>query len=691
MEARSQERHGGQVEDGHAALRKAAMRKALTTQTLPKLADRKFRQETARHNGTPGKKLRFYVLLRLIIAEGLASAVVKTAPARAAAVVTIVEDEQGQQQLEEDLSAVRHPAQDSVAVLKNPFFDKIAEGTYSLQVYHPSDIIWLEHHDERIPEQWRVHEKIKSNEEYHAEGTELTEKEHWLHALHSYTLAISTAGSPYEKQQALLGRSQVNFQLDRPRQALLDAIEGDGLLAASTEESLLLQARAIYHLGKFEECLEKLQALTAAFPKSVPGWSMKSAIFKRLEEQNDGEYSFDDMLVEAQETPPLIDRATFSSLVEIRIAPGRGKGLFLTKDVSAGDLILCEKVFSYCFMDEKSPETYPILGNLPRKEVTTGGSVRLWAQVIQKLYHNPEHIDTIQELSHGDQKKPQITECDGSPVVDSFMVEKITHYNAVNAPRTTSDDFETRVFHKSGDTLEIENIDTKFLTSGIWLLPSRINHSCVNNCRRSFIGDMQIIRATQDMSAGTELLLSYRAPCSFESYEEVQHHLSRWGFKCVCDLCKSRSKEDKKVLEKRSNIYGEALDLLKTEGKSSNKVRLKLSELCFGICDRYTESVMPVDFVKTTVKSLESLGFVIVAYIPGQKPDDIRFQVKKYGMSTNYVVYLFLNLAELYGQVSRQLSIYVYNYAIISYKMLVGEVASMGRLLSDVVQHFSSM
>ncbi|CVK95526.1 related to TPR domain protein [Fusarium mangiferae] len=745
MEAGSEDGHAALMKELEAAMRKAAVSKGqlVTDHPDPEVLAEAFRQETARHNGAPEKKpiyvteiqdLREPCLipekdLELMSISDMRLQThhrgkkvllrVKTAPARAAAVMTIVEDEEGtavllalHQQLEEDLSAVRHPAQDSVAVLKNPFFDKIAEGTYSLQVYHPSDIIWLEHHDERIPEQWRVHEKIKSSEEYHAEGAELAEKEHWLHALHSYTLAISTAGSPYEKQQALLGRSQVNLQVDRPLQALLDAIEGDGLLAASTEESLLLQARAVYNLGKFEECLEKLQALTAAFPKSVPGWSMKSAIFKRLEEQNHGEYDFDDMLVEAQETPPLIDRATFSSLVEIRIAPGRGKGLFLTKDVSAGDLILCEKAFSYCFMDEKSHKTYPILGNLPRKEVTTGGSVRLWAQVIQKLYHNPEHLDTIQELFHGDQKKLQITECDGSPVVDSFMVERIIHYNAVNAPRTTSDDFETRVFRKTGDTLEIENSDTKFLTSGIWLLASRVNHSCISNCRRSFIGDMQIIRATQDMSAGTELLLSYRAPCSFESYEEVQHHLSRWGFKCACDLCKSRSKEDKNVLEKRSNIYGEALDLLKTEvlqfnfdiartllkklentykGKSTNKVRLELSELCFGMCDRYTESVMPVDFVKTTVKSLESLGFVIVAYIPGQKPDDIRFQVKKWGMSTNYVVYLFLNLAELYGQVSRQLSIYVYNYAIISYKMLVGEVASMGRLLSDVVQHFSSM
>ncbi|KAG4292978.1 hypothetical protein FPRO06_12466 [Fusarium proliferatum] len=731
MEAGSEDSHAALMKELEAAMRKAAVSKGqlVTDHPNPEVLAEAFRQETARHNGTPEKKPIYVIEIQdlhepcLIPEKDLEPMSisdmrlqthhrgkkvllrVKTAPARAAAVVTIVEDEEGtavllalHQQLEEDLSAVRHPAQDSVAVLKNPFFDKIAEGTYSLQVYHPSDIIWLEHHDERIPEQWRVHEKIKSSKEYHAEGAELAEKEHWLPALHSYTLAISTAGSPYEKQQALLGRSQVNLQLDRPRQALLDAIEGDGLLAASTEESLLLQARAIYNLGKFEECLEKLQALTAAFPKSVPGWSMKSAIFKRLEEQNDGGYAFDDMLVEAQETPPLIDRATFSSLVEIRIAPGRGKGLFLTKDVSAGDLILCEKAFSYCFMDEKSHKTYPILGNLPLKEVTTGGSVRLWAQAIQKLYHNPEHIDTIQELFHGDQKKLQISECDGSPVVDSFMVERIIHYNAgVSQDRGHPRDRKQR--HQVPD---FKHLAPRF--------PNQ--PQLCQQLSASFIGDMQIIRATQDMSAGTELLLSYRAPCSFESYEEVQHHLSRWGFKCACDLCKSRSKEDKNVLEKRSNIYGKALYLLKTEvlqfnfdkartllkklentykGKSTNKVRLELSELCFGMCDRYTESVMPADFAKTTVKSLESLGFVIVAYIPGQKPDDFRFQVKKWGMSTNYVVYLFLNLAELYRQVSRRLSIYVYNYAIISYKMLVGEVASMGRLLSDVVEHFSSI
>ncbi|KAM0075023.1 hypothetical protein ACKRZS_012836 [Fusarium odoratissimum] len=379
---------------------------------------------------------------------------VKTAPARVTAVVTIVEDEEGTavllalyQQLQEDLLTVRHPAQDSVAILKDPFFEQTAEGTYSLQVVHPSGIIWLEDHDERISEEKGSRAKSTGCPHY-------------------------TPKSPDEKQQALLGHSDIYLKLDRPRQALLDAIEGDGL-TTSTEESWLLQDRAIYHLGKFEECQQKLRALKKAFHKSVPAWSLQLHIGKSLKEQNDGAYAVANMLIDAQEAPPLIDCATFSSLVEIRVAPGRVMGLFLTKDVSAGDLILCGKAFSYYFMDdEKSHETYPILLNMSSKELTSGGSVHLWPQVTQKLFHNPEYIYTIQELFHGDHKKLQIIECDGSPVVDSFMVERIIHYNEVNAPRTKSNDLETRVFRKTGDSLEIDNNNTKFLTSGIWLLAS---------------------------------------------------------------------------------------------------------------------------------------------------------------------------------------------------------------------------
>ncbi|KAL5591697.1 hypothetical protein FOVSG1_010586 [Fusarium oxysporum f. sp. vasinfectum] len=112
------------------------------------------------------------------------------------------------------------------------------------------------------------------------------------------------------------------------------------------------------------------------------------------------------MLIDAQETPPLINCATFSSLVETRVAPGRVMGLFLTEDVSAGDLILCGKAFSYYFMDdEKSHETYPILLNMSSKELTSGGSVHLWPQVTQKLFHNARiHLYDPRTIPRGPQE-----------------------------------------------------------------------------------------------------------------------------------------------------------------------------------------------------------------------------------------------------------------------------------------------
>lgn len=233
MEAGSEDSHAALMKELEAAMRKAAVSKGqlVTDHPNPEVLAEAFRQETARHNGTPEKKPIYVIEIQdlhepcLIPEKDLEPMSisdmrlqthhrgkkvllwVKTALARAAAVVTIVEDEEGtavllalHQQLEEDLSAVRHPAQDSVAVLKNPFFDKIAEGTYSLQVYHPSDIIWLEHHDERIPSSGestrrsRVAKNIMPREQSSRKRstgcTHYTRE--FLHDLHANTLTSNT-------------------------------------------------------------------------------------------------------------------------------------------------------------------------------------------------------------------------------------------------------------------------------------------------------------------------------------------------------------------------------------------------------------------------------------------------------------------------------------------------------------------
>jgi hypothetical protein len=61
--------------------------------------------------------------------------------------------------------------------------------------------------------------------------------------------------------------------------------------------------------------------------------------------------------------------------------------------------------------------------------------------------------------------------------------------------------------------LEGNKAETKMhYSTGIWLKALKINHSYMANCKRIFIGDLQIIRVTQDIPANTELFFWYREP-----------------------------------------------------------------------------------------------------------------------------------------------------------------------------------
>jgi hypothetical protein len=70
------------------------------------------------------------------------------------------------------------------------------------------------------------------------------------------------------------------------------------------------------------------------------------------------------------------------------------------------------------------------------------------------------------------------------------------------------------------------------LAYGHWL-----HVSIFSNCRRSFIGDMQVIRAAQDMPAGTLLSFPYRIPAAIDhDYKKTQQELKNYGFTCACRL-----------------------------------------------------------------------------------------------------------------------------------------------------------
>ncbi|KAF4414931.1 TPR domain [Fusarium acutatum] len=319
---------------------------------------------------------------------------VLTPPDRMTAVMAIVEDEKGiavllqlyHQPEEIVVPATEILSPNMVCILKEPFFKCATDGAYSLRVDHPSDIIWLDGADNRIPSHWRP------------------------------SLVISVENSTDIRKQ---GQA-----VQQPRQALLDAEKAINP-AIPSEKSLFRKARALYELGDYQHSLEMLENLTQSFPGNKAASSEKHRINERLNEQRTGEYKFKQIYKQAEKSPPFINCTTFSAPVEIRESPGRGKGLFTTKAVSAGELLLCEKAFSYSFAgDEQSTKQTKILMNLATKRMVMGGQARLLTLIVQKLYHNSSLSAEFEDLHHADYQKTTVLETDRTPVVDSSVFKR---------------------------------------------------------------------------------------------------------------------------------------------------------------------------------------------------------------------------------------------------------------------------
>lgn len=143
---------------------------------------------------------------------------------------------------------------------------------------------------------------------------------------------------------------------------------------------------------------------------------------KRLSEQEKGEYDFKAMYKAAEDTPPYLDNATYIGPVIIKNSKGRGRGLFTTRAVVAGELLLCEKAFSYCFASREentgSSKTSMLI-NTQTKRVTMGTQAELITATAQKMMRNPTLAPSFIALHHGDYKPVKETEVDGQPVIDT--------------------------------------------------------------------------------------------------------------------------------------------------------------------------------------------------------------------------------------------------------------------------------
>ncbi|KAI0110844.1 TPR domain protein [Nemania sp. FL0031] len=619
------------------------------------------------------------------------------------AIMAIIEDEEGTAvllQLYHQQSLTATNLEDKlrpnmVLIIKEPFFKAAGDGAYSIRVDHISDVVWLQDNDPRIPSKWKHQgSKTEPSAAVRVQGNMAVKNKQWAKAENLYSHAVRVAQTPEEGELAYLNRSLVNLQLQRPEKALEDALTATkgGRL---DEKGLFREARALYELGKFTESVKKWHKLTQSYPQNMDARKELKRCEERVKEAETGEYNFAAMYKQAKATPPLIDCATYKGPVSVREVPGRGNGLFTTKPVKAGDLLLCEKAFAYCYADKDDPvglRNMRILVQLDTKRVKLGGQAHLLTDIIQKLYHSPQAAEDFKALHHGDYPATTVTETDGKPVVDTFLVNRIINCNSFGAPRTSHGRY-------TFDGKIVRDID--HTTCGIWVLASRINHSCLGNCRRSFIGDMHIVRACEDLPAGTELRFPYQIPDPKATYDETQKLMSNWGFVCDCPWCLDCKSTTKKTLQKRNSLLDDLKTALKqikdapseypmlltkisrllkeakaTYPKREGAIHIDLMDGYFCLSHMLLSLNRLRDGAESIIKGLEVLGYDIVACPP--RSGEKGLEIRRWGHVDNASVVALIRLQEAYEVIAPELCVKAGHYARILYGICTGTDTTIG-------------
>lgn len=272
----------------------------------------------------------------------------------------------------------------------------------------------------------------------------------------------------------------------------------------------------------------------------------------------------------------------------------------------------------------------------------------------------------------------------------------------MGAPRTSLGAFRTK-----GD----EAPASHYASCGLWPLASRMNHSCLPNCRRSFIGDMLILRATRDLAAGAELEISYRGGSRALAASDRKWLMDTWGFACRCELCTSShaSPSDKlwhqlEGLDRKSKrVLAAKADTTKVKERLSRMMdkrrfkelerainqpfdfdldhaafRVKLASIILRVGDSW-------DAIGMGLSGLQLLGFLITSSpLREGVTTEPHFCVHVWGVATDSALDAFLLLLRAYKSAYPPLLPMLRPYALKMYSMVIGEETTAADEISEL-------
>ena len=489
----------------------------------------------------------------------------------------------------------------SIFKVKEPYFTLSDQGDPTLRIDHPSDLV--------------VCTDSFRTESPHSSTEEVGDSEGAISAPAPTALAAKTArewkeeGNAALKQQVLLlahanytqglqllsmdgaakedlaydlfrNRAHVNLVLNRLDEAKADALAALTGLEDQKHKDLDSKAYfragyAAHSLGEFQEAkrfFEEQQRLTPG-NKDATARLRKTEL--RLQEQATGVYDFKKIKAGLSMARPRVDAASFTRNAKVGESPGRGRGLFATRDMDSGELILCEKPFCVVWGHEDEALTAMTYdGRDDRIRVFPAGLCKV---IVQKLRDSPSQFGKVMDL-YGDHRGTgkQLIMRDFGPVIDTFQVHDIVARNAFGPGS---------VYSGRRDGGE----DVSNASAGLWIMASYTNHLCIPNAKKESVGDLMVLRATRPIGIGEEITHSYDESSDYDARTAAL--MNTWGFTCTCALCIAEKADSPAVRKRRQELEREANALVERDAavRANRLSILKARRLARSINDTYDD------------------------------------------------------------------------------------------------------
>lgn len=351
-----------------------------------------------------------------------------TVPHRLTSTMTIVEDENDDvvmislyhQGGEQKCPASEIIGKGTILIVKEPFLKTNSNGGYGLRVDHLSDVLFLDIEDERVPIKWqpRLVELDRPANQVKEEGNiAFRNKRNW-EAIAKYTKALQLRATPDDLITIRRNRAAAYNNTGQYDAALSDTGFPNWDSVKYNEKSLLRAAAALYKLERFTESVETLQTLLSRYPNDEDAKKLLHRAQSRVSEQETGVYDFKKLQQEAKSSrPPHLDCATYIGPIEVGSTQSKGRGLFVTKAVKAGEWLLCEKAFCYAAADKHNTT---ILMEFETGNTFLGSQADLLTSIVQRLHKNPSLAPKYTGLFSGKYKTPVTESHQADGIVDTY-------------------------------------------------------------------------------------------------------------------------------------------------------------------------------------------------------------------------------------------------------------------------------